>query len=125
MVTAKQVFDQAMVLIDEVLENGDIAPDQPAYYKTKALSILTTLQTELLPLSINPEIITEFEQPLLVTDRVALEVLPYGLAAHLLITDDITTAAFFNDRYDELKKRKQSAIIPIVDKYNVTSGMRG
>lgn len=125
MVTAKQVYDQALVLIDEVLETGVIAADQPEYYKTKALSILTILQTELLPLSQEPEVIKDFDQPLLVSNRVALEILPYGLAAHLLITEDLTIASFWNDRYEELKKRKPSSIVPIVDKYNVTSGMRG
>ncbi|MEK5175083.1 hypothetical protein NST63_17950 [Heyndrickxia sp. FSL W8-0496] len=125
MITAKRVYDQALVLIDEVLETGAIVPDQPEYYEAKALSILTTLQTELLPLSVEPEIIKEMDQPLLVSDRVALTVLPYGLAAHLFISEDLTISSFFNDRYEELKKRKPTEIIPIVDKYNVTSGMRG
>lgn len=124
-VTAKQVYESALVLIDEVLETGNIVPDQPQYYQAKALSILTTLQTELLPLSQVPEVITDLNQDLLVSDRTAILVLPYGLAAHLLITDDPNTASFFNSRYEELKSRQMATITPITDKYNVLLGMRG
>lgn len=122
-VTGKQVYDMALVLIDEVLETGNIVADQPQYYQAKAKSILTTLQTELLPVSIEPVVITSLDDELLLSDKVSLLVLPYGLAAHLLIQEDVNTASFFNARYDELKGRRTASIQPIEDVNDVTGGM--
>lgn len=120
-VTAKQVYDIALVHIDEVLETGDISADPKNYYEAKAIKILTTLQAELLPLSATPTPITSLTSNLAVSDRVALTVLPYGLAAHLLIVDDPNTSAFYNARYDELKRKVPTGgITPITDVYGVT-----
>jgi len=122
-ITAKQVYDIALVHIDEVLETGDITADPVNYYQTKAIKILTNLQAELLPLSITPIPINSLNDVLLVSDRIALTVLPYGLAAHLLIVDDPSTASFYNARYDELKRKVQTGgIVPIEDVYGVLGG---
>lgn len=124
MITAQQVYDIALVLMDEVTETGGISTETPAYHERKALNILTTLQTELLPLSIEPEPITELSQVLLVSDRVALLVLPYGLASHLLITDDLTISSFLNARYDELKRKLATGgITAITDVYGSLGGV--
>lgn len=122
-VLAQQVFDMAMTLIDEVSETGNLAIENPEYYKTKAKSFLTSLQTELLPLTQEPEVITTLEQPLLLPDRLSLLVLPYGLAAHLIITEDPNTASFFNSRYDELKRRIPTSSVAIEDVYSVLTGV--
>jgi len=119
MVTAKQVYDMALVLIDEVTEAGSVTPETPKYYEIRTKSILTQLQTELLPASQVPEAITDLNQSLLLSDRIALSVLPYGLAAHLIMNEDVHTASFFNARYDELKKKMPTKIQPITDAYNV------
>ncbi|MBN8200481.1 hypothetical protein [Bacillus sp. NTK034] len=124
MVTAKQVYDMALVLIDEVTEAGEIVPDTPKYYESRAKTILTQLQTELLPASQEPEVITDLTQSLKVADRIAITVLPYGLAAHLLLTEDINTASYFNARYDELKRKTLTAIEPITDVLDVLGGMQ-
>lgn len=123
-VTAKQVYDLALVLMDEVLANGNITPDQPKYYKTKASSILTMLQTELLPVSQTPNVITDLSEEVQLSDRIALTVLPYGLAAHLLIQEDVNAASFLNARYDELKRKIPSKIQPITDVYGVSGAMQ-
>lgn len=119
MVTGQDVFDIALVLMDEVTENGDIVSDTPDYYKTKSLSILTTLQTELLPLDQTPEVVTSLSQELLLSDREALTILPYGVAAHLLLNENVNAAAYFNNRYDELKRKRKTSIEAITDNYNV------
>jgi hypothetical protein len=117
-VTGKQIFDAALVLMDEVTETGNVVTENPDYYKVKALNILTTLQAELLPLSSTPVPITDLSQNLLVSDRTALLVLPYGLAAHLLLADDMNLASFLNARYDELKRKMATGgITPIKDVY--------
>lgn len=123
-VTVQQVYDAALVLIDEVLENGKIVADQPKYYQAKSFSILTSLQAELLPIIIEPPILKNLIDVFLLSDRVCLTVLPYGLAAHLLIQDDPNSASFYNARYEELKKRTPTTIVPITDIYDVTGGMR-
>lgn len=124
-VTAKQVFDMACVLIDEVSESGAIVLDNPDYYEKRAQTILTVLQTELLPNSLTPVMITDLEQDLLLDDRAAMKVLPYGLAAHLLLTDDPNTASYFNNRYDELKRTRPAKAQTITDSYNVVGGLDG
>jgi hypothetical protein len=124
-VTGEQVFNLACALIDEISENGSVVLDNPDYYKTKSASFLTILQTELLPLNQTPVIITDITQDLILDDRTAIKVLPYGLAAHLLLTDDPNTSAFFNARYDELKRIRPTAIQPITDKYNLAGDNDG
>lgn len=130
MVTGQQVYNLALSLMDEVTDSGLISPDDnPDYYKTKATQFLTILQAELLPLSTEPTIISDLSQPLAVTDRVALKVLPYGLAANMLLSegatgDSATKASFFNARYDELKAKMPTSSVPITDNYGVLGGMQ-
>lgn len=116
-VTAQQVFETALALMDEVTENGTITTETPEYYKTKAVSFINLLQVELLPPTAAITPITQLDQTLQVNDRVALLILPYGLAAHLLLNDDMAISSFFNARYDELKKKIPTHAVPIADVY--------
>ena len=54
--------------------------------------------------------------------------MPYGLAAHLMLQEDTTTAAYCQQRYDELKNRLASGLPQdsddIVDVYSGNNGMR-
>ena len=45
----------------------------------------------------------DLNQLLTVDDITARTILPYGLAAHLLLTENSASASFFNQRYEELK----------------------
>lgn len=116
-VIAQDVFIQAMVLMDEETEDGtyDGYPDE---YKKKAWPILTLLQAELTPASSVPTVISEKSQLFSLDDRTCLTVLPYGLAAQFLINEDQNRAAFFNARYDELKRKRPAVITPIKDVYS-------
>lgn len=118
---AQDVFVISMNLMDEISQDGTFA-GYPDDYKKKSWSILTTLQTELLPLSITPLAITSDQSPLQVDDRTGTSVLPYGLAAHLLLTENPTLASFFNDRYDELKRKRPVKIASIKDVYGIKKG---
>jgi|SRR5579875_86211 len=113
-VIAQDVFTIAMNIMDELSQDGtfDGYPDD---YKKKAWPILTLLQSELLPAIATPLAILNETSPLMIDDRSALTILPYGLAAHLLLTEDQNRASFFNARYDELKRKRPATIIPIVD----------
>lgn len=121
MITAQQVLDMAWVLIDQVDEVGEI--EQDVAQETKALSVLTILQAELLPNNQLPEVLTSLEDALSVDDRIAIRVLPYGLAAHLLLNEDPNVASFLNNRYDELKRKIPATSVKITDVYNVSGGM--
>jgi hypothetical protein len=115
---AQDVFMISMSLMDEISSDGTFAGYDDDY-KKKAWPILTVLQTELLPLSTNPTDITDENSTLLVDDRVGKTVLPYGLAAHLLLSENAQLASFYNDRYEELKRKKKAIIAPIADVYGV------
>jgi hypothetical protein len=122
-VTGEQVYDQALVLMDEVTDNGEVLANNPTYYKAKTKSILTMLQAELMSQSETPGVITDLTQELALDDRIALLTLPYGLAAQLLLQDDVSSAAFFNARYEELKKKYRSEFEEITDVYDVSGGV--
>lgn len=50
-----------------------------------------------------PTVLTALADPLQVDDITAVTILPYGLAAHLMLEENAATASFFNGRYQELK----------------------
>lgn len=116
---AQDVFNIAMSLMDEESSDGTYA-GYPDEYKKKAWPILTVLQAELIA---NAVAVTSDQSTLTVDDRTANMVLPYGLASHLLITEDTTRASFFNARYDELKRKRPAKIAKITDVYGVIDGV--
>jgi hypothetical protein len=123
-ITGQQVYDIAMVLIDEVTELGGVTPDTPKYYQTKAKSIINVLQAELTQAGKEITIINDLSESLSIPDKEALMILPYGVAAHLMLSEDQGVASFFNNRYDELKRKATVSFQPITDVYNTLNGMR-
>ena len=115
MTTAQDVFNAAMGLMDEVNEQtGATDTADTLEYKNRTLLILNVLRGELYPYSDTFEaeeenvrpismIIEDFETPIGLDDYICQSVLPYGLAAHLLLDENPTSASFFNQRYEELK----------------------
>lgn len=122
-VTGQQVFELAMVLIDEVNDQGAINASDTQYYKGKTPAILTTLQAELLPNNQTPTVITDLTKPITLPDKTCLLVLPNGLAAHLLLTEDASVATFFNSRYEEMRRKIATSIQPIEDNLDILDGM--
>lgn len=114
-VTAQQVLNMASALMDQIDDVGNFEIDP--VFDAKTLSVLTILQAELIPPTEFPEMITDLSQDLLVDDRIALQVLPYGLAAHLVMNDNQALASFLNARYDELKHRSYDTPEPIETVY--------
>lgn len=112
--TAQWVFDKAMHLMDEVNEStGQSDTADTREYKNRTIPILNILRIECFPASdtfqvsqpgkrpICPEI-TDFDTPIQLDDGICQGVLPYGLAAHLLLDENPDTASFFIQRYQEL-----------------------
>lgn len=117
-VTAQQVFDLSMSLIDEIQENGLVNAGNTAGYKAKTPKLLTMLQTELARAEgVTPTILTSINDSLALSDYTAINVLPWGLAALLVIEENEITAPYFNARYEELKKKIPVSPVAIEDVY--------
>lgn len=104
--TGYEIYDAALVLMDA---NNDADTSE---YESKALSIINTLSGELYPYSdtfddsvsgrpICP-VLTDLGNDVALDEYCCGTVLPYGLAAHLLLDENPTTASFLNQRYTEL-----------------------
>lgn len=50
-----------------------------------------------------PQVISALTDNMQVNDVTARTIMPYGLAAHLLLTENQDSASFFNQRFEELK----------------------
>lgn len=118
-VIAQDVFKIAMDLMDEESQDGTFE-GYPDEYKKKAWSIITMLQAELLPPMVAYLAVTSENNVLQIDDRSAISIMPYGIATHLLLNEDQNRAAFFNARYDELKRKRPAKITPILDVYGIT-----
>lgn len=123
-VIAQDVFVISMNLMDVITQDGTYS-GYPDDYKRKAWNILTLLQMDLTPASFTPIAITSETSPIQIDDRSAMSILPYGLAAHLLLTEDMNRASFFNNRYDELKRKRPAMIIQIKDVLGVAGNQPG
>lgn len=115
--TGMDVFELAINLMDELNDDGKYKHDDTKEYENRTRAILNILIGELYPysdtfkknqdwktgrrpvLSKLDDLYTEID----LDDYICRSVLPYGLAAHLLMDENPTTANFFQQRYDELK----------------------
>lgn len=114
MTNANWVFEKAIHLMDEQNESsGAAVTSDTTEYKHRTLSILNVLRNELYPYSDTYQtgadgkrgicpLITSFEEDIGLDDAIAQGILPYGLAAHLLLGENDTMASFFIERYQEL-----------------------
>ena len=113
MTNAQWIFEKTMHLMDEVNQStGAVDTADTKEYKNRTLAILNLLRVECFPASdtydvtepgkrpICPEI-ADFEMPIGLDDGICQGVLPYGLAAHLLLEENPGLAAYFNGRYTE------------------------
>jgi hypothetical protein len=117
MTNAQTVFDIAISLMDEVNEtSGATDTTDTREYKLRTLLILNALRGELYRYSDTYTVttagtrpivayISDFTTPLGIDDFLAQSIMPYGLAAHLLLGEDDVKARFFQSRYDELLAR--------------------
>lgn len=118
---AQWIFETAMHLMDEGNEStGRADTDETREYKNRTLPILNLLRNECYPASdtypaaqagrrpVCPEI-PDFSADIALDDTICQSVLPYGLAAHLLLDENPAAASFFQQRYEEaLRQAKRS-----------------
>ena len=113
--TAQWVFDRAIHLMDEQNEStGATQTTDTKEYEFRTVSILNVLRHELYPISDNYKIRNNNRRPIStellsmedyidLDDAVAQGVMPYGLAAHLLLGENDALANYFSQRYMELR----------------------
>ena len=122
MTTAQWVFEKTMHLMDEANESTGLADTADTKeYKNRTLPILNVLRVECFPYSdtclvtepgkrpVCPEI-PDFETPIALDDGLCQGVLPYGLAAHLLLDENPPLASYFQQRYEELLNAAKRAV---------------
>lgn len=117
------IFNNAMALMDEFSTtkvDGRYVPNanDTEEYKARTLPTLNILGGELYPYSdtyipgedgkrpIFP-VVDDIEADVELDDYICRTVLPYGLAANLLLQEDPAVANFFQQRYDELRGNLQ------------------
>lgn len=139
MTTAQEVFEYAMTLMDELNEStGKADTGDTKEYKNRTLAILNILRGQLYPYSDTYETgesgkrpiaakITDFTSAIGLDDYICQSVMPYGLAAHLLMQEDPSSANFFQQRYEELlnmlRRGLPSESEDIVDLYGECGGI--
>jgi hypothetical protein len=116
--TALDVFNYAMTLMDEVEDNGTINAGNTAGYKAKTPRLLTMLQQEVARIEgKTATVLTSINDNLVVSDYSAINVLPWGLASLLVIEENEITAPFFNSKYEEMKRTIPVTAVEITDVY--------
>ena len=112
--TAKWVFDKAIFLMDEQNEStGQTQTADTREYEFRAIPILNILRHELYPISDTYPQSIDGKRPIVaeiqsmndeidLDDAVAQGILPYGLAAHLLLGENDAMANYFSQRYSEM-----------------------
>lgn len=121
MTTVQQVFDTAIYMMDEQTENnGKTDTADTREYKYRTLALLNALIPQLYPYSDTYDVSSgtgrpvapilampadlskvDFTQVIPLDDTLALAVLPYGLAAHLLASENDELSAWFSNRFNQ------------------------
>jgi hypothetical protein len=113
--TGRDIFKKAMALTDNIDENGQYDTMDTAEYNRRTLPVLNMLLCECYAYSdtyaaeegargVCPEV-TSMSESVPVDDTLARTVLPYGLAAQLMLDENPSSASFFQQRYEELLKK--------------------
>ena len=107
MTTVGEVFDAAMALMDELDRSGEPRTKDTEEYKYRTPQIIGTLIAEFRLMSglrgsyIRPESLDD--NLIGIDDGYAIGVMQYGLAAKLLLDENPASAAFFHEKYEELR----------------------
>lgn len=135
--TAQWVFEAAMTIIDELNDNGAADHADTQEYKNKTLFIVNILRNELYPYSDTylqtsesgrpiVRLVEDFDEVIDLDDYICQTVMPYGLAAHLMLDENPTVAAFCQQRYEELLRKLEKGFAQmsqdIVDVYSYGGG---
>ncbi len=137
--TGMDVFQRAITLMDELDDEGKYKYEDTDEYRHRTLSILNVLISELYPYSDTyklssdwdtgrrpvPAFLDDLYTEIDLDDYCAGTVLPYGLASHLLLDENPSTASFFQQRYDELKASLMRGMPTVSEDIEDVYGLRG
>lgn len=123
-ITGMDVFQRAITMMDELDDAGKYRHADTTEYQNRTLPILNILQGELYFYSdtfpkwqewdagrrpvLRP--ITSLYDAIDLDDYCAGTIMPYGLAAHLLLDENPTAAGYFQQRYEELLRRLMNGV---------------
>lgn len=124
--TARQAYEYALALMDEIKEDGTADAQTTAGYAGKAPRLIDMLHRDLAGAEGKTvtEAITSLSDALIISDDTAARILPFGLAAKFALSD--RDAASYNEFSTEYKRQKRT--IPgtqsdIADEYGILSGI--
>lgn len=110
--TAQKVFERAIALMDSGDEkSGEMDTQVTQAYRHRTPAILEMLVEEWQALAPADQPgrsgldMEDMSQKIELPRQVCVGILPYGLAAHLLLEEDPAAANFFQQRYEELLAR--------------------
>lgn len=121
MTNGQWIFERAMGLMDSGDEvTGAMDTGSTRAYRHRTLGILNILGHECADYDLERRPwrpLEDLETGLGLDDGLCQGVLPYGLAAHLLLEEDPAAANFFQQRYEELLQRwrRQRAQVEAID----------
>lgn len=120
MATVSDVFEAAMSIMDELNDSGEAQTSDTQEYKNRTLPIMNVLISECYPYSdlknaAKPDsawtAVQDFEDYLArIDETLARGIMPYGLAANLLVDENPSAASFYEARYEELLKQKAQRV---------------
>lgn len=138
MATVQDVFDATMALMDELNDNGEAVSSDTTEYLNRTLPIMNLMIGECYPYSdlrdsgsvlSTWKVVEEMDDELKshkIDNTLALTIMPYGLAANLLVDENPSAASFYQARYEELLRQKslkmQADVGIIEDLYGVYGG---
>ena len=125
MAEVSDVFDAAMSIMDELNDSGEAQSADTQEYKNRTLPIMNVLISECYPDADSKDTtkpdaawraVTEFDDSLYkIDDTIALGIMPYGLAANLLVDENPSAASFYQARYEDLLKAKARRVRATVE----------
>lgn len=111
MASVTDVFSAAMAFMDELSDDGDAQTNDTLEYKNRTPSIINMMLSEynmLMGITANWLPVEDLDSMLTVDTNYALGVMPYGLAANLLVDENPTAANFYQQRYEDMRNRYMS-----------------
>jgi len=125
--TARDVYELAIALIDELDSSGDIPPETVESYEARAPRIMNVLQKELafyegVTLTGSIESLNDVLE---ISDDTAMRIMPYGLAASFALSDkNDDMYSDYSYMYRSLIRTIRMDEADITDEYSVLGGMQ-
>lgn len=115
------VYNLALDLAGERKSDGSFSTAELAAIAVRAPALATLLQAELLPSTGGQTAVpvAALTDRVLLPDQVALSIAPWGLAALLLAESNPALAAFFQQKYEEQRRRIPAKATRITDVYGL------